>query len=465
MPLHQNNLAYSRSVYLQAYTGLGKFSWSSELRHLSSQRFLSIFWWPVFKHNQRWFTRSDFFLSCKKLPEFTDLWKTIQKGAFAYNTLFFRMTPTRRYTTDLADITTLALFFGDEFIDGIASTAGKPLIRELVKNDPEIFYMQPRIKAGKVILQYRFDLPRLVPPAVLQEINPKYNISYQEFYDKLKYFLKLINEYLGTLPRPMAEKAANKIADACNTCIESFLHDVNSCPIPGNIRDVQVVLHFHELKTAYMQKKLLELRCILADKEEVMSSTQASGWLDIMRVIQIYDDIHDPVIDDGLQDNILLSVACHYFPAEWEWFCTNKHLLEKEKDGSILFSLYMPCSMEHCLQLASDKITMMNWEQQKIMHYLIFKNKYVLYRDNADENLVKQDDFLLQFYSRVKGKMPHLPEQAIKNYAINTCIHLKNERKHLLRKVNFSTAYQLRYNLLSVPAETKAAIFDTVTTK
>jgi hypothetical protein len=465
MPLHQNDFALSRPFHLQAYPGMGKFSWSSEMRHLTSKKILNVCWWPVFKYHQRWFTRSDFFLSCKQLPGFTDLWKTIQKGAFAYNTLFFRMIPSRRYTTDLADVTTLALFFGDEFIDGIASAAGKPLIRQLVKNDPEIFYMDPAIKAGKVILQYRFDLPRLVPAGVLQEINLKYAISYQRFYALLKFFLKLINDYLSKLPRPMADKAANKIADASNTCIKSFLHDVNSRPMHGSIREVPLVLHFHELKTAYMQKKLLELRCILAGKEEVMSSTQASGWLDIMRVIQIYDDIHDPVIDDGLQDNILLSIAFHYFPAEWEWFSANKHLLEGEKERSLLFSLYMPCSMEYCLQLASDKITMMNWEQQKIMHYLIFKNNYVLYKDDSDEPIVKSKDFLSQFYLRVKDKMPHLAEQVIKSYVINTCIHLKTEKKNLLRKVDFSTAYQLRYNLLSVPAEKKAVIFDTITTR
>jgi hypothetical protein len=212
-----------------------------------------------------------------------------------------------------------------------------------------------------------------------------------------------------------------------------------------------------------MQKKLLELRCILVSKEDVMSSTQASGWLDIMRVVQIYDDIHDPVIDDGLQDNILLSVACHYFPQEWEWFCANRALLEKENNRSLLFSLYMPSSMEYCLQLASNRITTMNWEQQKIMHYLIFKNKYSLYRGNPEEMLKPRENFLYQFYAEVKGKMPHLSQQAIKSYAINTCVHLHKERKQLLRRVNFSTAYQLRYNLLSLPAETKAKIFDTVT--
>lgn len=463
MPLPQNDLAISAPVYLHTYPGSDKFSWSSELRHLSSRKVLSIAWWPIFKFHQHWFTHSAFFKSCKQLPQFADLWKTIQKGAFAYNTLFFGMKPFRRSATDLADITTLALFFGDEFIDGLATTAGKPFIRQLVQNDPDIFYLQVKIKADKVKLFYRFDLCKLLPADVLQQVNSKYQVTYQRFYELLQYFLQLINEWLGKLPAPKAEMTANKIADACNTCIESFLHDVNSYPVPGSIRDIPEVLHFHELKTAYMQKKLLELRCILVNKEDMMNSTQASGWLDIMRVIQIYDDIHDPVIDDGLQDNILLSIACHRFPDEWEWFCANKHLIKQEKDKSLLLSLYMPCSTEYCLHLASDKIKIMNWEQQKIMHYLIFKNKYVLYKENADESIVENGGFLLQFYLRVKDRMPHLPVQAVKSYAINTCIHLSKERKKLLRKVNFTNAYQLRYNLLSLPVAVKAKIFDMIT--
>ena len=137
-------------------------------------------------------------------------------------------------------------------------------------------------------------------------------------------------------------------------------------------------------------------------------------------------------------------------------------LLEKENNRSLLFSLYMPSSMEYCLQLASNRITTMNWEQQKIMHYLIFKNKYVLYRDEDDEKAMRRGAFLREFYMQVKDKMSHLPDQAIKSYVINTCIHLRKERKWLLRKVDFSTAYQLRFNLLSVPGEIKASIFDTV---
>jgi hypothetical protein len=61
--------------------------------------------------------------------------------------------------------------------------------------------------------------------------------------------------------------------------------------------------------------------------------------------------------------------------------------------------------------------------------------------------------------------MPHLSVQSIKSFAIDTCVHLPGLRKQLLGKIDLSTAYQLRYNLLSVPSEMKAAIFDAVTAK
>ena len=466
MPLPQNNAAISAQAYspLQHYSFDTKFSWRSELRHLFSGKFLNICWWPLFKFYQNRFTHSTLFKSCRKLPGFSDLWQTIQKGSFAYNTLFLGMPAFKRSSdTELADITTLTLFFGDEFIDGIAAAAGKSLISQLVSDSPEKFYLKTRVIANKVKLQYRVDLTLLLPADILQQVNPKYQISYQRFYDLLKQFLQLINERLTKLPFLKAEKTAHKIADACNTCFESFLHDINSSPVGNNISDIPSVLHFHELKTAYMQKKLLELRCILADKEHVMNSTQTAGWLDVMRVIQIYDDIHDVIIDDGLQDNLVLSIAFHCFPAEWEWFCTYKHLLEQQKQEPLLLSLFMPCSMERCLYLASEKIKRMNWEQQKIMHYLLFKNKYVLYTGNGDENLTGNGDFLLQFYLHIKDRMPGLSPGTIKSYAIDTCVHIRQTRKQLFKKLNFSTAYSLRYDLLSLSAETKAEIFDTVT--
>jgi len=466
MPFSQKNLAIDTTVYppLQHYTCDAKFSWASECSHLFSSRSMHIFNWPVFLFRQRHFNASPLFQSCKSLPGFSGLWKTIQKGSFAYNSLFLGLSPYQPTSpTHLADITTLALFFGDAFIDGMAATAGKPFIQQLVRDNPDRFCLKKKIKGNKVILQYCFKLNRLVAPAIMHEINPTYGVTYQHFHGLLAGFLQLINQLLGELPFEKADRTAAKIAEACNTCLKSFLHDVNSCHTAGNLTSPSAVLNFHELKTAYMQTKLLELRCILADKEDAMTRIETPGWVNIMRVIQIYDDIHDAMLDDGVQDNLLLSAAAHFFPEEWVWFTHHKHLAEEKNGNPLLLSLYMPCSMEYCLQLAAGKIATMNWEQQKIMHYLIFKNNYALFSVREEDDLANREEFVTDFYHRVKDRMPHLPVQAIKNYVIDTCIHLPGVRKQLLSKVSFSKAYQLRYNLLSVPPETKAAIFDAVT--
>jgi hypothetical protein len=463
MPLPQNHLTLNSPVFSQGLQE-DKFSGTSELRHLFSYKFSNILWWPFFKINQFWFTRSHLFKSCNELPVFPDLWKTIQKGAFAYNSLLLGIKPFRRSHTDLADITTLALFFGDEFIDGLAATAGKHYIYQLVQNDADKFYMLVKMKNDKVRLHYRFDLKHLFSSDVFSQINPKYEISYHHFYRLLKNFLWLINDCLRKLPVAKAKKAAHKIADACNTCFESFLHDVNSCRVQNDIQPVNSVLHFHETKTAYMQNKLLELRCILVDKEYVMQRSDAQGWLDIMRVVQIYDDMRDVIVDESVQDNLLLSVAYHYFPEEWKWFCHNKHSIKETNLQSLWMFLNMPSSITYCQHLATEKIKTMNWEQAKIMHYVLFKNSICAYNQELKEPFLegKIKNFLSVFYREIKNKMPHFSTEAIKGYVIDCCFHFNNTRKSLLKKINFSLSYQLRYNLFSVPANVKASVFDLV---
>ena len=48
------------------------------------------------------------------------------------------------------------------------------------------------------------------------------------------------------------------------------------------------VLHYHELKTACMQKKLPGPALCPGGNQDAMNSSQATGWLGSMRVIQIY---------------------------------------------------------------------------------------------------------------------------------------------------------------------------------
>lgn len=442
------------------------FSWKAELKELCSPKFFNITWWPLFKLRQQYFSRSPFMRDCKKLPGFKNLWSTIQKGSYAYNCLFLGMKPYQRNfsSTDLVDITTLALFFGDEFIDGICKAAGKPVMRELLNDNPAAFYLRRTIKNRQVKLVYGFNIKKLLSPSVMEQVTPKYGISYAKFYSLLEHFLDIMNGHLARLTFDKARGTAEKIMDVCNTCLESYLHDINSDPVENQILDVKSVLHFHEMKTRYMQEKFLELRCLLADREHMMSSDQTKGWLDIMRVVQIYDDLQDVVEDDGYQDNLVISVAFHKFREEWEWFHASQQLLIQSKQRHFLLSIHMPQTINYCLTLASARMGSMNWEQQKIMHYLLFKNWFVAQKgESIQEVSISGSQFLAKMYQQVEFLMPGADSRQIKAHLVNSCFHLQPVKKLLRKKLSWTSYYQLRYNLLVVPSAIKAKAFDKIT--
>lgn len=442
------------------------FSWKQEARELFSFKIFNILWWPLFRLRQHYFTHSVFFKHCKKLPGFKNLWNTIQKGSFAYNCLFLGMKPYQRSfsSTDLVDVTTLALFFGDEFIDGVCKEAGKPVMRELLNANPEGFYLKKKLRGGQVKLVYAFNINKLLPRSVMDQVTPKYGISYAKFYGLLEQFLNIMNAYLIKLPFAKAEETANKIMDVCNTCLESYLHDINSDPVEGQIRDVASVLHFHEMKTRYMQEKFLELRCILADREHMMNSKQTQGWLDIMRVVQIYDDLQDVVEDDGYQDNLVISVAFHKYREEWEWLKKERSQLQSAGQRHFLLSVFMPQTIDYCLKIASNRMKSMNWEQQKIMHYLLFKNWFVGQAGESSEDFLNHkaegEELLSKIYKQLEFLMPAADSRQIRAHLVNSCFHSQTLKKFLRKKLGWTVYYQLRYDLLVVPTEMKAKAFD-----
>jgi hypothetical protein len=69
---------------------------------------------------------------------------------------------------------TLALFFGDEFIDGLAETSGKPFIRKLVENNNQRSYLHKQNEGNKVRLHCHFRFDELFPAEILKALNPKY---------------------------------------------------------------------------------------------------------------------------------------------------------------------------------------------------------------------------------------------------------------------------------------------------
>jgi hypothetical protein len=463
MPLPQHHPATSQdpAASLHHYRFETNFSWKSELRHLLSRKFLKIIFWPVFKWKQRHITYSGLFRQCSALPGFYKLWRCIQKGSFAYNSLFLNLSPFRKQAacTDLADLTTMALFFGDAFIDGLAEAAGKPFTLALIHQHPLLFHVRKSVRGNKTILECGEDLPALVDPDILAKTDGQYGISYLEFYNILIRFLQAINGMLGRLPEKKAQLTATKIEEACNTCFKSFFNDIRISAGHYTIQKPENILQSHELKTAAMQVKLLELRSILAEKQDVMVRIDTPGWLDIMRVVQIYDDIQDTLADHEVQDNLLLSVAYHQFPNEFEWFLKNKASIPAGK-GNWLFVAGMPGSLAYCFQLAAQHIRTMNWEQQKIMHYLLRKTNYVMYCPGLPPDNCSLGQALHILYDRVNKPMMHLPERERKTFVIDCILHAPRLRRSLLKRLDITRAYQLRYNLFLVPASLKEEIFN-----
>lgn len=434
---------------LISIAGRKKFSWLNECRHLFSRKTLSIFWWPVFKIREQDVLKNEVFKKCNKLPGFRSLWTCIRCGSFAYNSLFLRISPWHRHTI-LTDILTVALFFGDEFIDGITEVTGKETMRKILASNGNKVYMKKRKWKGNYVVFFP-GIIRQIPAEILNTTNSRYGITYREFLELLVQLIELMNRGLARLPKELANETSSKIVRSTNSCLESFFHDVNT---GAEIRTPAAVMNFHEQKTAVMISELLELRSVLGGRENISTNINKPGWLDVMRVVQIYDDIQDIVADYNKQDNIVISIAAHYYPEEWQWFIENKNLLLPETHLLYLFT-HMPATMEHCQRIASEKIRSMNWEQQKIMHYLIRKATGKLYKKNCPLTRYLNPEV---FYQQVKNKLVHLTDTQVRAFVIDCLMQFRDSRKAICRYLTFTEKYMLNYNLMLISPEEKVKI-------
>lgn len=389
------------------------------------------------------------------------LMKTISKGAFAYNTLFLRLPPLGKnaVATRLADITCLAILFGDEFIDGICVATGKEYIRDVVKKQPEIFYLKAGCETGKTCLRYNFNIEEIIPAPILDLKNEKYQLSYRDFNSLLLLLQDHMNSLITQLPANKREAAAEQIAEVCNTCIDTYLHDIHYPPVQDLDADLAVLLSFHDAKNRKIQQKLLQLRCLLADRPELMHLKEAEGWLEIISIMQFYDDMLDAGGDDGFQDNLLLCIAKKYFPGELDWF--RSHYASCTVSPQMV-ALHMPATIQYCYRLIAGKMQCMNWEQKKIANYLLFKDWFSS-GDEKSMDLSSGMDSLKSIFNRFWQQMPHLTEQQVKAYVINTCFLWKPARRMLKKQLAYSDYYQLRYDLLSIEEHFKSRIFDQLT--
>ena len=442
-------------------------NWKNEVAHWFAPINFYVYLWQPFRSRNYFFTRHSFFKKAFKLPHFNELWNNICKGSFAYNTFLFRKPAfSKNYNnTFLADLTCLALLFGDEFIDGICTEVGKTTVQQLLKDSGSKFYLNIIKKENRYPeLEYSFDLHKLTPASLWKIKNEKYGITYFEFYELLKGLLDLMNERLEKMKLPVAEEAARKIKECCDLCFDTFIHDVKDEPVQLYYKGMIPPTAWHEKKNRSIQLKLLDLRCVLFDKKADCFEKNYHGWLDIISTMQVYDDMQDCRSDEYFQDNLLLAFASGRFPEEMEWFHENKKKFFNDEEWRMLVSMHMPCSAYLCTRFTKDRmIENMNWVQKKICNYL-WKNNW--FNPPAAFEARPRSKNIEKFTEVLNNTFPVFKltasETEWKSYALEIAFHDKQLRKYILSKSGWLERYFLYFNFIQVSSFEKTELVNKV---
>jgi hypothetical protein len=437
--------------------------WKDEIAHWFAPINFYVYLWQPVRWRNYFFTRHSFFKTAFKLPHFNELWDNICKGSFAYNTFLFRKPAFSKNhnNTFLADLTCLALLFGDEFIDGICTETGKPTVQQLLKESGNKFYLNiTKKETGYPELEYSFDLHKLTTESLWEIKNEKYGITYFEFYELLKDLLNLMNDRLRKMKLPIAEKAAIKIKECCDLCFDTFIHDVKDAPVQLYYKGSIPPTVWHEKKNRSIQLKLLELRCVLFNKKINSFEKNFNGWLDIISTMQVYDDMQDCRSDEHFQDNLLLAFASGNFSEEMEWFHKNKKSFYDDGQWRMLVSMHMPCAAYLCTRFAKDQMMQnMNWVQKKICNYL-WKNNWfdpvsAFETRTEPKNTKRLNEILDNTFPvyQLTGS-----ETEWRSYALEIAFHDKQLKKHILSKASWLNRYFLFFNFIQMSSFEKTGL-------
>ncbi len=437
----------------EAFDASFKITFVKELKHFLQFTAQMIFAFPLgmcMRYRIRKNKRLNHILQFEELKSVR---RNIEKGSFAYDTILFKISPFQllKNKSHLANLVCLALLFGDEFIDGIATTFGKENTKNILNNKQYNYYLQHKKTDNKFELYYAFDICDVLPESVLNVVNNKYNINYKVFYNHLQFLLAEINLHLNKLPDAIATEAANLICNVCNKCFDSYKVDVEAFSLDY---DLTKLLQYQQSKDDEIIKILLELRATLLKKNNSSYKKYFASWAYMIRSMQVYDDMQDVAADCDYQMNFLVFFAKTFFEKEWAWLQQNKEALKKEVTLKVqqTVALFMPASMMLCMQY-NKNITNnnLNWVQQKIQNYLWRKNwmntsavidKQSISIENIAETILPIQHELIS----IEMKYAHILDTALLHNELN-----KNAFKSLSKK----EGYCLKNFYATLPTNTK----------
>lgn len=395
----------------------------------------------------------------------------IEKGSFAYDTILFKISPWKIFfnKTHLANLVCLAILFGDEFIDGLATEYGKKNIQQLLYNS-EKYYLQYKHTEKGYELYYEIDIREVIPPDILQQLNAKYHITYDAFYDHLQFLLAEMNHHLQKLKTEQAAEAAQLICVACNKCFDTYKTDISEF---DESYDLQTLLAYQKTKDEDIVQVLLQLRAVLLEKNRKKYQQHYDSWSSMIRSMQLYDDMEDAAGDCDFQMNMLNFFAKTFFEAEWQWLQKNKEALQNTKGLQLhgTISLHMPGScmlvLQYAKNIANNKLS---WVQKKIQNYLWRKNWLGLKNESLQAApfaiitpVYENSDVLLSqliFIQRSVFQATHTLITEEMKWAFMVDIVLLNEglKKKLFSIISFKEKYGMLSCYLEFPVNKKAAI-------
>jgi hypothetical protein len=407
-----------------------------------------------------------------QFKELLSVRNNIEKGSFAYDTLLFKQPAFQllKNKSHLANLVCLAILFGDEFIDGIATAHGKQNIQHILNNDAVDYYLHYKKNGNSYQLYYAFDICDVLPAPVLETVNDKYGITYRAFYSHLQFLLSEMNIFLAKLTESIGEEAAQLVCKACNKCFDTYKTDINGFNENYSLTDL---LQYQKTKDDDIIQVLLTLRAVLLNKKQLQFQKQFSSWSSMVRSMQLYDDMQDVAADCNFQMNILCFFAKNYFNNEWQWLQQHKERLQKCKGLELhsSISVYMPASciiaMQYARNIAHSKL---NWVQRKVQNYLWCKNWLGYNNPLLNEKgfclsliMNKKDNSLpLKFYFLKKQAMqissPLITDAMKWAHIIDVALMDNELKRFIFKRINKTERYCLNSCYLEYPVEQKALL-------
>jgi hypothetical protein len=444
-------------------------SWSAELKHFTKFIGSMLLAFPSGLFMRKLIRRNKQLSFILQFPALLSVRNNIEKGSFAYDTLLFKQSAFQvlQNKSHLANLVCLAILFGDEFIDGLAITAGKQTIRTILQDEKVNCKLQYHSSINETFLYYAFDIRDILPTSTLHTINEKYGITYYEFYDHLLFLLAEMNRNLNLLKPEIRITAAQLICQVCNRCFDTYKTDIAAFKPDYHLRDL---LQYLDKKDDDIVHCLLTLRAVLLEKHTTLFTSQFKGWSTMVRSMQIYDDMEDAASDSGYQMNFACYFAYRFYKKEWDWLqaTSDKLQLMPTLQRNLMMCLHMPASVIACRQYAKHIIVhQLSWVQKKITGYLWKKNWLGWNNDQYKHDcsafvaitkspLTKIQKITLLKNSILQIKESLLSEDNLYAHLLETAFLDPALRDDFFRFIPTRTAYFLKHHFFDYPDNRKA---------